>query len=48
MGSLLLFAAVIAWGTSLMMSPHGEVVAEGTPHVRTTVTLILPAGLAPS
>jgi len=41
MGSLLLFAAVIAWGTSLMMSPHGEVVAEGTEHVRTSVVIFL-------
>ena len=31
MGSLLLFAAVIAWGTSLMMSPHGEVGRRGHP-----------------
>ena len=41
MGSLLLFAAVIAWGTSLMMSPHGDVVAEGTEHVRTSVVIFL-------
>jgi len=41
MGSLLLFAAVIVWGTSLMMSPHGEVVAEGTEHVRTSVVIFL-------
>ena len=41
MGSLLLFAAVIAWGSSLMMSPHGEVVAEGTQHVRTNVVIFL-------
>jgi len=37
MGSLLLFAAVVAWGTSLMMSPHGTSVADGTDHVRTVV-----------
>jgi len=37
MGGLLLFAAVIAWGTSVMMSPHGSSVAEGTQHVRTVV-----------
>ena len=36
-GGLLLFAAVIAWGTTLMMSPHGSSVAEGTQHVRTVV-----------
>ena len=41
LGSLLLFAAVIAWATSLMMSPHGEVVAEGTQHVRTSVVIFL-------
>ena len=33
-GGLILFAAVIAWGTALMMSPHGSAtVAEGTEHV---------------
>jgi hypothetical protein len=37
MGSMLLFAAVILWGLSLMMSPHGESVAQGTEHVRNTV-----------
>lgn len=37
MGGLLLFAAVIAWATALMMSPHGESVATGTEHVRTVV-----------
>lgn len=37
MGSLLLFAAVITWATSLMMSPHGQSVAEGTEHVRNIV-----------
>ena len=41
MGGLLLFAAVIAWGTGLMMSPHGEVVADGTEHVRTSVVIFL-------
>ena len=40
-GGLLLFAAVIAWGTSLMMSPHGEVDRRGTEHVRTTVVTFL-------
>jgi hypothetical protein len=41
MGSLLLFAAVIAWGTSLMMSPHGEVVAEGAKLVRNSVVIFV-------
>ena len=40
-GSLLLFAALIAWGTAFMMSPHGETVAPGTQHVRTTVALFM-------
>lgn len=37
MGSLLLFAAVIAWAMTLWMSPHGSSVADGTDHVRTVV-----------
>ena len=37
MGSLILFAAVIAWFTALMLSPHGTSVADGTEHVRTVV-----------
>jgi drug/metabolite transporter (DMT)-like permease len=37
MGTLLLVAAVVTWGTGLMMSPHGTSVAAGTPHVRTTI-----------
>ena len=37
MGGLLLFAAVICWAMALMMSPHGEVAAEGTQHVRMVV-----------
>ena len=37
MGSLLLFAAVVAWAMTLWMSPHGSSVAEGTEHVRTVV-----------
>ena len=36
-GGLLLFAAVITWGTALMMSPHGNSEAPGTEHVRTVV-----------
>ena len=41
MGGLLLFAAVIAWATALMMSPHGSTVADGTEHVRTVVVIFL-------
>jgi hypothetical protein len=41
MGGLLLFAAVIAWGTAVGMSPHGTSVAEGTEHVRGTVVSLL-------
>jgi drug/metabolite transporter (DMT)-like permease len=41
MGGLLLFAAVIAWGTALMMSPHGDVNGDGAEHVRTGVALFL-------
>jgi hypothetical protein len=41
MGNLLLFAAVITWGTALMLSPHGTPVAAGTEHVRTTVVVFL-------
>ena len=41
MGGLLLFAAVIAWGTALMMSPHGNSSAAGTDHVRTVVVVYL-------
>ena len=37
MGGFLLFAAVIVWGTGLMMSPHGNSEAPGTEHVRTIV-----------
>lgn len=37
MGALLLLAAVLAWGTALTLSPHGQVVAGGTEHVRTTI-----------
>ena len=40
-GGLILFAAVIAWSTGLMMSPHGEVSAPGTEHVRTSVVIFL-------
>jgi hypothetical protein len=41
MGGLLLFAAVIAWFTALMMSPHGDSAAPGTEHVRTVVVVFL-------
>jgi len=40
-GGLLLFSAVIAWATGILMSPHGTPVAEGTEHVRTTVAIFL-------
>jgi hypothetical protein len=41
MGGLLLFAAVIAWGTAFLMSPHGDTVAPGTEHVRNTVVVFI-------
>lgn len=41
MGGLLLFAAIVAWGTALMMSPHGESVASGTEHVKTAVAVFV-------
>lgn len=41
MGGLLLFAAIIAWATALMMSPHGESSATGTEHVKTVVVVFL-------
>ena len=44
MGSLLLLAAVITWGVGLMMSPHGEVVAKGTEHVRLSVVIFMVKG----
>jgi hypothetical protein len=37
LGGILLFAAAITWLTTLMMSPHGTSVAEGTEHVRGVV-----------
>ena len=40
-GGLILFAAIIAWGTSLMMSPHTQNTATGVEHVRTTVVLFM-------
>ena len=41
LGGLLLFAAVIAWGTAIMMSPHGDVIAKGSEHVRNTVVIFI-------
>ena len=41
LGALLLFAAVIAWATAFLMSPHGSSVAAGTEHVRETVVVFL-------
>ena len=41
MGGLLLFAAVIAWGTALMMSPHGDSNASGTEHLKTVVVVFI-------
>ena len=41
MGGLLLFAAVIAWATALMMSPHGSSIAQGSEHVRTVVAVFV-------
>jgi len=44
MGALLLLAAIITWATGLMMSPHGDVVAKGTEHVRITVVTFMRNG----
>jgi len=41
MGNLILFAAVIAWFTAIMMSPHGTTTADGPEHVRNSVTIFL-------
>jgi len=40
-GGLILFAAVIAWGTALMMSPHGQATAAGMESVRTSVAIFV-------
>ena len=46
LGSLLLFAAVVAWAMTLWMSPHGSSIAEGTEHVRTVVaTFVLKSAI---
>ena len=44
MGALVLLAAIINWGVGLMMSPHGETVAKGTEHVKTTVVTFMRNG----
>jgi hypothetical protein len=41
LGGLLLFGAVIAWGTAFLMSPHGTSTAPGMEHVRTTIAVFL-------
>ena len=41
LGGLLLFAAIVTWATALLMSPHGEVAATGTEHVRAVVVVFL-------
>jgi hypothetical protein len=40
-GGLILFAAVIAWATALMMSPHGQATTPGMESVRTGVAVFL-------
>jgi drug/metabolite transporter (DMT)-like permease len=37
LGSILLLAAVISWATAALLSPHGNSVAGGTEHVRSTM-----------
>lgn len=44
MGALLLLAAIVTWGVGLMMSPHGDTVAKGTEHVRTTIVTFMRNG----
>ncbi len=41
LGTLLLVAAVMTWGTALLMSPHGEATATGVETVRTTIVVFL-------
>ena len=41
MGGLLLFAALIAWATAIMMSPHGQSATPGLEHVRNSVVIFL-------
>jgi drug/metabolite transporter (DMT)-like permease len=40
-GEFLLLAAVIVWGTALLMSPHGSNDAVGNNYVKTTVASFL-------
>ena len=40
-GEVLLLAAVILWGTALLMSPHGSNDAVGKDYVRRTVALFV-------
>ena len=40
-GFLILFATVIAWGTALMMSPHGGPAGNDPDHVRTVVAAFI-------
>ncbi len=40
-GEFLLLAAVIVWGTALLLSPHGSNDAVGSDYVRTTVASFL-------
>lgn len=40
-GGFLLFGAVIAWATGLLMSPHGSEVADGTEHVRNVIVIYI-------
>lgn len=40
-GEFLLLAAIIVWGTALLMSPHGSNDAVGNDYVRTTVASFL-------
>lgn len=44
MGAMLLLAAIITWAIGGMMSPHGDVVAKGTEHVKTTVVTFMRNG----
>ena len=44
MGALLLVAAIMTWAVSFMMSPHGDTVAKGTEHVRTTIVTFMRNG----
>ena len=41
LGGIILAAAVVAWGTTILMSPHGTTIAGGPEHVRSTVAIFL-------